>query len=824
MEDFKKNITNSKEIKSLFLGPNAENQELYESLILEIIKDSCFLRKNFHPDDLPVISEKDKLSEVFQFTSAELKQELQKILAELKKGVPLYHPRYIGHMHGDVLIPAIIAYFGTMLYNSNNVAGESSPATTRMEFEYISQLAQMVGFNPMRNVKNDKDQSWGHLCSGGTSANIEALWVVRNMKYYPIALKLSSLEKEDCYFIGDFQNNFSNKMIKEMSFLELFNLPSSTILELKDFLYKKCGENFETITKLIGEYEVTYLGVYGIHQKVFELSKEVLELPNLYYAKSYHYSWEKAIDILGIGHKQIIQIPLDKSYRMDYTQFKEIYKKDSPTLAVIGILGSSKQGSIDPIDDLVQFRNDLEQSEKKSFYLHIDGAYGGFFPCLIRNNHNSEISYCELKNNLQSDLADKSELSIQINEKWHQKVSHVKYADSITIDPHKMGYVPYPAGSIIYSDSRYKDFISYLPSYLNKPTDSNDISEEFLGQWTLEGSRPGAAAAACYLSAKVLPFHKDAHGLLIRNSIMAANMFWKTIQNFNSDVTINQGFKIVTTYIPESNIISYVFTLPSVIKKVEYLNILTLNLYKQFSVHSNSIIPTLNFMVAKEDFEYEDIEHTNLLTECSITEHPNSKDKINLFSSVFMNPLSIYIKEEGFYDKFWEEMKKHAENIIPEIVLKIITDKNQKRLNILWVEDDNEIDKMNSMLQHDINVGRFLNIDFKNTFNDASRALENENSHYDIFILDLNLKNNDHTNITNDKIGLTLKILDLIGNDKHNKVLYFSKFFANIETRELALDALKNKTKFKDYQIIEKNGIDADVTKIIKGIYSVLTT
>lgn len=49
-----------KDVKVLFLGPKAENQELYGSLISEIVSDSCFLRKNFHPGDNPLILETDK--------------------------------------------------------------------------------------------------------------------------------------------------------------------------------------------------------------------------------------------------------------------------------------------------------------------------------------------------------------------------------------------------------------------------------------------------------------------------------------------------------------------------------------------------------------------------------------------------------------------------------------------------------------------------------------------------------------------------------------------------------------------------------------------
>jgi len=152
------------DIKALFLGPKAENQDLYESLIIEIVRDSCFLRKNFHPQDDLIISEKDKLKDDFNDTVALLKQHLQSVLAELKKGVPLYHPRYIGHMHGDLLVSGIAAYFGTMLYNPNNVVGEASVATTKMEIEYINALCKMVGYKSCDQRAGA--HSWGRVGSG----------------------------------------------------------------------------------------------------------------------------------------------------------------------------------------------------------------------------------------------------------------------------------------------------------------------------------------------------------------------------------------------------------------------------------------------------------------------------------------------------------------------------------------------------------------------------------------------------------------------------------------------------------------------------------
>ena len=111
----------------------------------------------------------------------------------------------------------------------------------------------------------------------------------------------------------------------------------------------------EDVKKEIEKWDVIRLGVHGIHLALWKEFDEELPLPKLYYAKSKHYSWHKAVDIIGIGQSQIIEIDIDNGYRMDIESFKSKFDYNSPTLAVIGILGSSKQGSIDPIDDIVEF-------------------------------------------------------------------------------------------------------------------------------------------------------------------------------------------------------------------------------------------------------------------------------------------------------------------------------------------------------------------------------------------------------------------------------------------------------------------------------------
>ena len=175
------------EIYSWFLGPKAENADALERLVLDALRDCIFWRRNFHPEDESLITEKVKRESEFQDSQALLRQELINLLAHLKRDIPFYSPRYIGHMLGDQLLPALVGYFAAMLHNPNNISTESSSITTVLETEVAAQLAEMIGY---------AGETWGHIASGGSIANFEALWVARNLKFLPLAAKKVAMELE----------------------------------------------------------------------------------------------------------------------------------------------------------------------------------------------------------------------------------------------------------------------------------------------------------------------------------------------------------------------------------------------------------------------------------------------------------------------------------------------------------------------------------------------------------------------------------------------------------------------------------------------------
>lgn len=85
---------------------------------------------------------------------------------------PFFHPRYAGQMLKPPHPVAAAAYAAAMLVNTNNHALDGGPATSAMEKEVVRDLAAMFGL---------PDDALGHLTASGTIANLEALWVARQL-------------------------------------------------------------------------------------------------------------------------------------------------------------------------------------------------------------------------------------------------------------------------------------------------------------------------------------------------------------------------------------------------------------------------------------------------------------------------------------------------------------------------------------------------------------------------------------------------------------------------------------------------------------------
>src|SRR5262245_11217855 len=101
--------------------------------------------------------------------------DMERVLLEaaerLQDNYPYFHPLYAGQMLKPPHPMARMAYALAMWINPNNHALDGGRASSRMEKEAVAEIAQMFGWR----------EHLGHLCGGGTMANLEALWVAGSL-------------------------------------------------------------------------------------------------------------------------------------------------------------------------------------------------------------------------------------------------------------------------------------------------------------------------------------------------------------------------------------------------------------------------------------------------------------------------------------------------------------------------------------------------------------------------------------------------------------------------------------------------------------------
>ncbi|WP_407454744.1 tyrosine decarboxylase MfnA [Methanobrevibacter sp.] len=210
---------------------------------------------------------------------------------------------------------------------------------------------------------------------------------------------------------------------------------------------------------------------------------------------SAHFSFKKAADMLNL---KIVEANLDENYKIDVNSLKSLISDN--TVAIVAIAGTTELGLIDPIKEIseIAFENNI--------YFHVDAAFGGFsIPFLRKLGFDLPVFDFSLRG-----------------------------VCSITVDPHKMGLAPIPAGGIIFRKEEYLEVMAVDSPYLTVKTQS-----------TIVGTRLGASSAATYAVMKY--FGKEGYSKLAKQ-LMDNTMFFK-------EGLDELGYKVVCE--PELNIVAF---------------------------------------------------------------------------------------------------------------------------------------------------------------------------------------------------------------------------------------------------------------------------
>lgn len=172
----------------------------------------------------------------------------------------------------------------------------------------------------------------------------------------------------------------------------------------------------------------------------------------VYASAEAHSSIERAVEVLGLGRRQLRSIPMDDTRRMRPEALREAIAADIAAgitpVAVVATGGTTLTGAVDPLDAVA------DVCAKFGVWMHVDGAYG---------------------------------LAAAATDLARPLFAGLDRADSISIDAHKWLFVPKACGVLLVRDARVLvDAFMHEASYLVQDDDAPMHPVET----TLEYSRP----------------------------------------------------------------------------------------------------------------------------------------------------------------------------------------------------------------------------------------------------------------------------------------------------------------------------------------------
>lgn len=527
-------------LKCFFLGPQSENASIFQVLVSDILNDWFHWRKSLFSKDGKSITTNDQSDIEFLKKQTRLKESLSEALELFSKEVPYHSPRYMAHMFSETSIPALLGHLVTIIHNPNNITGETSKAGAIIETQAISALCEMIGYEPK--------VSTGHFTSGGTVANFEALLRARNRYFNNLAIAAIATE------LGVEQ--FSLQEVTSINYEKYEKI----LMKLKDKQY-----NFNSYHLLFGNYFQVITKLQSIYNT--NLNQPVVIAPG-----HRHYSWKKGINLLGLSNESLWEIELDQNghAKIDHLEFllNQSINDNRQVIMVVAVAGTTEMGAIDPISKIQKTISQFENKNNQNIWFHVDAAYGGYF---------KTVNYIDCHNR-------GSEIQNDLNS--------IKFANSVTVDAHKLGYVPYSSGSLLVRD--LKDYtIGRMDAPYLRFSNSNDR-----GGFTLEGSRSAAGAVATWLSAKSIGMNEEGYGLILSRTIQMAQKLAKNLYLASSSIHVLES--------TDSNIVC--FSIAENKDTLSIANIKTLKVIERFSIYH----PDPDYFVSRttvKDTVYKDLIH-----------------------------------------------------------------------------------------------------------------------------------------------------------------------------------------------------------------------
>src|SRR6266571_2322251 len=216
------------------------------------------------------------------------------------------------------------------------------------------------------------------------------------------------------------------------------------------------------------------------------------------YSAEAHYTHARMCGVLGID---ATAVGTDCAGRLDLGLLEELLAGGGIG-TVVATAGTTGLGAIDPVHEV------LAVARRHGARVHVDAAYGGFFTLLAGQPGGAGLDPAP----------------------WRA----IAECDSVVVDPHKHGLQPYGCGAVLFKDPEVGRFYLHDSPYTYFTSD-----ELHLGEISLECSRAGAAAAALWLTLRLLPLAPDGLGQALAACRQAA-LDWSELIEASGRLTLYQ--------------------------------------------------------------------------------------------------------------------------------------------------------------------------------------------------------------------------------------------------------------------------------------------
>ena len=152
----------------------------------------------------------------------------------------------------------------------------------------------------------------------------------------------------------------------------------------------------------------------------------------LYASQEAHSSLQKAVELLGLGSRNLRKVPVNEALQIDLQALKIMIQTDRDNgrhpFCVVGVAGTTNTGAIDDLEALADI------CQENDLWYHVDGAFGAWAAIAPRSK---------------------------------QLVKGMERADSLAFDLHKWMYLPYAIGCVLIRDEEvHRQAFSLTPTYL----------------------------------------------------------------------------------------------------------------------------------------------------------------------------------------------------------------------------------------------------------------------------------------------------------------------------------------------------------------------